>query len=140
MTPTGMLTVTTALLCIILSLIIPAPAARPRMGKACCMRYNRKPIPFERIKGYREQTTRENCRMEAIIFYTSKKNEICATRKDAWVRNILELLSSKLKKMSKPGSAAGETQKKSVNPTFNDGSGSFSSTTEAFQNITESFY
>lgn len=36
-------------------------------GKACCTRYNRKPVPFQFIKGYREQTTMENCHIEAIM-------------------------------------------------------------------------
>nr|XP_046265635.1 C-C motif chemokine 20-like isoform X2 [Scatophagus argus] len=128
MTPTGTMTVTTVLLFVVLGLLSPAPAAWSHMGKACCTRYTRKPVPFQRIKGYREQTTLENCRIEAIIFYTVKKNEICATRKDKWVRTILELLSSKLKKMSKDGSAPGER------------TGHFFSTTETFTNSTESYY
>ncbi|XP_041805754.1 C-C motif chemokine 17-like [Chelmon rostratus] len=142
MAPRGMITVTIVLLCFILGLFSPAPAALgSRVGKACCTRYNRKPVPFQRIKGYREQTTKENCRLEAIIFYTIKKNEICATRKDEWVRKNLELLSSKLKLMSKAGSAAGETlMKETVNPIFNDGSRSLFSTTETVPNSTESFY
>nr|XP_020471657.1 C-C motif chemokine 20-like [Monopterus albus] len=106
-----MITFTAALLCFTVGPLSPAPAALgSRMGKSCCTSYNRKPVPFQVIKGYREQTTRENCRMEAIIFYTAKKNEICATRRDEWVRKTLELLSSKLKKMSKVRSAAGVTQ------------------------------
>uniref|UniRef100_A0A8C2XDN4 Chemokine interleukin-8-like domain-containing protein n=1 Tax=Cyclopterus lumpus TaxID=8103 RepID=A0A8C2XDN4_CYCLU len=93
------------------------------LGKGCCTRYNRKPVPFQRIKGYRQQSTKENCHIEAIIFYTVKKNQICATHKDEWVRKTLELLSSRLKKMSKTGFAAGE-------------SGSFVRTTETFPNST----
>ncbi|XP_070701601.1 C-C motif chemokine 20-like [Pempheris klunzingeri] len=141
MAPRGMITVTTILLCLMLSLLTPAPAARSHIGKACCTRHNRKPVPFQRIKGYREQTTKENCHIDAIIFYTVKKNEICATQKDEWVRKTLELLSSKLKRMSKASSAAGETQmNKSVTPPFIDGRGSFFSTTETFPNSTEGFY
>ncbi|XP_029309666.1 C-C motif chemokine 20-like [Cottoperca gobio] len=140
MAPRGMMAVTTVLLCFILGLLGPAPAALgSHMGKACCTRYNRKPVPFQRIKGFKEQTTQENCNIEAIIFYTVKKNEICVTRKDEWVRRILELLSSKLKNMSKTDSAAGKTPvRKSVNPSFNAGSGTFVSTTDALS--TEDFY
>ncbi|XP_038574140.1 C-C motif chemokine 21b isoform X2 [Micropterus salmoides] len=141
MAPRGMITVTTILLCFILGLLSPAPAACSHMGKACCTRYNRKPVPFQRIKGYREQTTTENCRIEAIIFYTVKKIEICATQKDEWVRKTLELLSSKLKKMSKADSVAGETKmRKSVTSSFTDGSGSFLHTTDTSPNSTQSFY
>ncbi|XP_040000115.1 C-C motif chemokine 20 isoform X2 [Xiphias gladius] len=141
MAPRGVITVTTILLYFILGLLFPAPATCSHMNKVCCTRYNRKPVPFQLIKGYREQSTRENCRMEAIIFYTVKKNLICATWRDEWVRKTLDLLSSKLKKMSKARSAAGETpRKKSGNHSLNDGSGSFFSTTASFLNYTESFY
>ncbi|XP_073347603.1 C-C motif chemokine 20-like [Pagrus major] len=140
MTPRGVMSVA-VLVCFILGLLSPASTARSTNGRACCTTYNRKPIPFQRIKGYREQTTIENCRINAIIFYTVRKIQICATREDEWVRKILDLLSSKLKKMSKAGPAAGEAQKKkTVNPPFSDGSGSFFTTTETFPNSTESFY
>ncbi|XP_031137224.1 C-C motif chemokine 26-like [Sander lucioperca] len=132
MAPRGMIAVTTVLLCFILGLLGPTPAALgSHMGKACCTRYNRRPVPFQRIKGYREQTTKENCHIEAIIFYTVKKNEICATRRDEWVRKTLELLSSKLRKMSRTDSDAGESNR--------EAGGSFISTTEDFQNSTEAF-
>lgn len=123
-------------------------------------------------------------------FYTVRRAEVCATRKDEWVRIILDqlryktpthffqiptsfgfntelkirpssaceqafyfvlgalwvkkssrLCSSKLKKMSKAGPAAGENQmKKTVNSPFSDGSGSFFTTKQTFPNGTESFY
>lgn len=74
-------------------------------------------------------------------FYTVKKIEICATQKDEWVRKTLELLSSKLKKMSKADSVAGETKmRKSVTSSFTDGSGSFLHTTDTSPNSTQSFY
>ncbi|KAE8291048.1 hypothetical protein D5F01_LYC10642 [Larimichthys crocea] len=99
----------------------------------------RKPIRFQHIKGYREQTLWENCRIKAIVLLTVWKQEICVNPDDKWVKKILKLLSSKLSKMSKDGSAAGETHtKKGVTHAFNDGSGSFS-TTETYPNITESF-
>ncbi|KAM9349942.1 C-C motif chemokine 17-like [Symphorus nematophorus] len=140
MAPRGILTVT-AVLCFILGLLSQAPIVRGDRGRGCCPSYHRKPIPINRIKGYREQLAVENCRIDAIIFYTVRRAEICATRKDAWVRKTLDLLSLKLKNMSKAGPAAGEIQmRKSVTPSFNGGSGSFFSTKETFQNSTESFY
>ncbi|XP_058503559.1 C-C motif chemokine 20 [Solea solea] len=125
MAPGGMIAVTTFVLFFMLGPLSPAPATCSQMSRACCTRYNRKPVPFQRIKGFREQTMKENCHMEAIIFYTVKNNEICATRRDEWVRKTLELLSSKLKKMSKADSATatvGTPMKKRENPSFNDGS------------------
>ncbi|KAF7649153.1 hypothetical protein LDENG_00146150 [Lucifuga dentata] len=124
---------TTIALCFVLILLSPAPAARFRSSRACCTRYNRKPVPFEIIKGYREQTIRENCRLEAIIFYTVMKMEICTTRRDEWVRKTLQMLSSKLKKMSKVSSAAdGATTKTRGLHSKNAESESFFSSTEAF--------
>ncbi|CAB1426967.1 unnamed protein product [Pleuronectes platessa] len=134
MAPRGTITMTTALLCFILGLLSPAPAT------SCCTSYNRKPVPFKLIKGYKEQTIMEKCNMEAIIFYTIK-SAICVTRRDVWVKKTLKLLSSKLKSMSKTNSAATLRKKKtSGKPSNNDGSGSFFSTTETFLNSTETFY
>nr|XP_015812679.2 C-C motif chemokine 20 [Nothobranchius furzeri]XP_054595104.1 C-C motif chemokine 20 [Nothobranchius furzeri] len=100
MTPRG-ITMATVLLFFAVGMLGPTPAACSRLGKACCTRYNRKPVPFTRIKGYREQTAQENCRIEAIIFYTINHYEVCATKQDEWVKNALLFLSTKLKKMSK---------------------------------------
>ncbi|KAG7526361.1 C-C motif chemokine 20-like [Solea senegalensis] len=136
-----MIAVTTFVLFFILGPLSPAPATCSQMSRACCTRYNRKPVPFQRIKGFREQTMKENCHMEAIIFYTVKNNEVCATQRDEWVRKTLELLSSKLKKMSKADSATVETpMKKRENPSFNDGSGSPASAAERLFDSTESQY
>ncbi|XP_026169953.1 C-C motif chemokine 20 isoform X2 [Mastacembelus armatus] len=139
MDPRGVITLTAVLLSFILALLTPAPAARSPMRKSCCTRYYRKPVPFQRITGYREQTFKENCHIEAIIFYTVKKAEICVTRNDEWVRKALDLLSSKLKKMSKTGSET--PTNKSRLPVFSDGSGSsFLSDKEAFLNNNETFF
>ncbi|XP_068197527.1 C-C motif chemokine 20-like [Antennarius striatus] len=138
MTPRGLMTLTVLLF--MLGLLCPAPAALGyHMRRACCTSYTRRPVPFHLIKGYREQTSREHCRIEAIIFYTMKKDvQICATRKDGWVRRILASLSSKLKKMS--SSAAGETQKTETVTPFNHGGGVLVSSMETLPNTTDSFY
>ncbi|XP_076001275.1 C-C motif chemokine 19-like isoform X2 [Genypterus blacodes] len=133
MAPVIMVTTTTVFLCVVLGLLGPATTARARSSRGCCTRYYREPVPFQIIKGYREQTIWENCRIEAIILYTIKKKEICATRKDKWVRKILELLSSKLKKMSKNRFAAGgATTKKPDNLSADGDSGDSFSSTETF--------
>ncbi|XP_071347614.1 C-C motif chemokine 17-like [Trachinotus anak] len=140
MAPRGMITVTTVLLCVILGLLGPAPATCSHSSKICCTKYTRSPVPIQRIRGYREQPVTENCSIEAIIFYMANNNKICATRRDMWVKKALALLSSKLRKMSKASSPAAETKKKGGNPSLNNGSGSFLTTTETFLNNTESFY
>ncbi|KAM4552902.1 C-C motif chemokine 19-like [Odontesthes bonariensis] len=135
------ITVATVLLSFTLGILSPAPAACVLMNRGCCTSYNRRPVPFQYIVGYREQPIKENCRIEAIIFYTINKNVICASQKDEWVKKALKLLSSKLKKMSKANSSAsGAPLKKPGQLPVHDGSGSFLSTTEASFNNTGSFY
>ncbi|KAM8849319.1 uncharacterized protein AB9W97_021088 [Spinachia spinachia] len=97
MAPRGSIAVTTALLCFILALFGPAPAASKfisshfhrfsirlkysryyncvcvcahgsHAGKACCKSYDRKPVSFQRIRGHKEQTISENCHIEAIVY------------------------------------------------------------------------
>ncbi|XP_028988545.2 C-C motif chemokine 20-like [Betta splendens] len=134
MVPRGMIAVAPVLLCFILGLLGPASAALgSHRGKSCCTTYSRKLVPFQHIRGYREQSITEYCRIEAIIFYTIKKTEICATRRDAWVRNNLKLLSSRLKKMS--ASAKRPTKNKAAVPPTNEGRGF--STTQSFFNGTD---
>lgn len=41
--------------------------AGSRASSGCCTRYSGVPVPFQIIKGYREQTTMENCHIEAIM-------------------------------------------------------------------------
>ncbi|XP_053486064.1 C-C motif chemokine 20 isoform X1 [Ictalurus furcatus] len=67
---------------------------------ACCVKYTRTPVNFNQIKGFAEQSSREVCRIDAIIFLTKRNQKVCASAKDEWVRNILARLSSKMKKMS----------------------------------------
>ncbi|XP_028283988.1 C-C motif chemokine 20-like [Parambassis ranga] len=142
MTPRGMITVATILLFIILGILCQVPAAlSSHVSRSCCTMYYRKPLPFHRIKGYREQTMEGHCNIEAIIFYTIKNKEVCVTRNDKWVRKALELLSSKLKKMSKARSTTVKIPlRKTEKPSLQDGSRSFFGTTEAFLNSTESYY
>ncbi|XP_037537272.1 C-C motif chemokine 20 [Nematolebias whitei] len=131
MTPAG-ITMTTILLFFIVGILGPAPATSSRLSKTCCTRYNKKPVPFARIKGYREQTTEENCRIDAIIFYTINNYEVCATRQDEWVKNVLFLLSSKLKNMSKTTKNTKEVTGKSEITSTHDGSGASFNTADVF--------
>ncbi|XP_041848898.1 C-C motif chemokine 20-like [Melanotaenia boesemani] len=125
------ITVATVLLCFILGILSPAPAACSHMNQGCCTSYSRKPVPVRNIKGYKEQTIEENCPIKAIIFYTVNKNFVCATDEDQWVKKALTILSFKLRKMA---------MKKSGTHSVKDGSKPFSTTTAAFLNATESFY
>ncbi|XP_005721173.1 C-C motif chemokine 20-like [Pundamilia nyererei] len=125
MAPRGTITLTALLLCFILGILCPAPAECARTS--CCTSYSKTPVSFNRIKGYREQRNWENCRIEAIIFYTVANRQMCANPKAEWVKKLLEQLSAKLKNMSKGGSV-----KKTGNASGRDGSGSDLTATEAF--------
>ncbi|KAM6918974.1 C-C motif chemokine 8-like [Xenentodon cancila] len=100
------ITVATAFLCLMLGVLIPAPADSSHVSAGCCTSFNRNRVPFPRIKGYKEQTKNEHCNFDAIIFITINDNEICASKEDKWVRITLKLLSSKLKNMSRSESGA----------------------------------
>ncbi|XP_014331491.1 C-C motif chemokine 20-like [Xiphophorus maculatus] len=99
MTPRSIIMIAIPLF-IIVGILIPAPAAGFRTSKPCCTRYSKKPVPFQNIRGYREQLPTEHCRISSIIFYTINSQEICASPNDDWVKEALNLLSSKLKTMS----------------------------------------
>ncbi|KAM9323383.1 C-C motif chemokine 20-like [Pholidichthys leucotaenia] len=118
MTPGGKITVIAALL-LIEGILSPTTAARPRSKLRCCTSYSKmKPLPIHEIKGYREQTAKEHCRIDAIIFFNAKGAEMCTNPKDPLVKKYLALLSSKLKTMSKSGASAHGRKTE-------DGSGSF---------------
>ncbi|XP_060777746.1 C-C motif chemokine 20 [Neoarius graeffei] len=70
------------------------------MNHACCVKYTRTPLDFNLIKGFAEQSSREVCRIDAIIFLTKRNKKVCASAKDEWVRNVLGRLSAKMKKIS----------------------------------------
>uniref|UniRef100_UPI0037E84E2E C-C motif chemokine 20-like n=1 Tax=Semicossyphus pulcher TaxID=241346 RepID=UPI0037E84E2E len=137
MAPRSLISVAAVLLCLTLGLVSEARAGDSQKARACCTRYNHQRIPFRLLTGYREQRSTEMCNIDAIIFFTVRKKEICATEKDEWVRRAMDYLSSKLKGMSK---AAEAQTKKRGKSSLNDGSGSFSSTTEPLPNSTEGFY
>ncbi|CAG5896848.1 C-C motif chemokine 20-like [Menidia menidia] len=134
-------TLAAALCCFILATLGPGPAECDYANRGCCTSYSRNPVPFRNIVGYKEQTIKENCRMEAIIFYTIKGNAICADEKDEWVKKTLKFLSIKLKRMSKSRLiASGTFQKKPGKLPVQDGSGYLVNSTEVFLNDTRSFY
>ncbi|KAL7876472.1 hypothetical protein AOLI_G00114350 [Acnodon oligacanthus] len=87
--------------CVVLCSLSPTTATYGPMNHACCVKYTRKPVAFSLIKGYFEQSSREVCRIDAIIFITKRNKKICASTADDWVRKALVRLSDKMKKMSK---------------------------------------
>ncbi|XP_072543073.1 C-C motif chemokine 20 [Salminus brasiliensis] len=86
--------------CWLLCTLCPTSAAYGPQNHACCVKYTRKPLDFKLIKGYIEQSSREVCRIDAIIFLTKRNKKVCASSADEWVKVVLRRLSDKMKKMS----------------------------------------
>ncbi|XP_066538174.1 C-C motif chemokine 20 [Hoplias malabaricus] len=101
MTVKGLITVVLAG-CWGLFLLCPKSDAYGPLNHACCVKYTRTPLSFNVIKGYIEQSSREVCRIDAIIFLTKRNKKVCASTEDEWVKHALKFLSEKMKKMSKP--------------------------------------
>ncbi|RVE61884.1 hypothetical protein OJAV_G00173660 [Oryzias javanicus] len=123
------------LLCSLLSMLSPAPADSARSNLACCTSYNKMQIPFQRIKGYREQNL-GYCRIEAIIFYTIYNKQVCGNPNEKWVKHYLDLLSIKLKNMSKVNS--GPAKVVMENPKNLEVSKTVETVTKTFHHSTES--
>ncbi|XP_016349815.1 C-C motif chemokine 20 [Sinocyclocheilus anshuiensis] len=88
---------------ILISLFPHTPAAYGPLNYACCVKYTRNPLPFGVIKGFIEQSSREVCRIDAIIFFTKNNRKVCASVEDQWVRAALARLRSKITKLTVKG-------------------------------------
>ncbi|TSO57302.1 C-C motif chemokine 20 [Bagarius yarrelli] len=62
------------------------------LNHACCIKYTRTPLDFKVIKGYAVQSSREVCRIDAIIFLTKSNKKVCASAEDEWVQKVLDQL------------------------------------------------
>ncbi|XP_061099709.1 C-C motif chemokine 20 [Conger conger] len=85
---------------VLLGVLLSIPSHNAAFGPlkhACCVKYTVKPLPFGSIKGFVEQSSREICRIDAIIFFTIRDKKVCASAEDEWVKRYLLRLSSKLK-------------------------------------------
>ncbi|XP_051985267.1 C-C motif chemokine 20 [Xyrauchen texanus] len=103
MSPIMSLATITLVSCIVLSLVPQTPAAYGPLNYACCVKYTRNPLPFGLIKGFIMQSSREVCRIDAIIFFTKHK-KVCASAEDEWVRAALSRLKARINKLALSGS------------------------------------
>ncbi|XP_077077876.1 C-C motif chemokine 20-like [Siphateles boraxobius] len=85
---------------ILLILFPHTSAAYGPLNYACCVKYTRNPLPFGVIKGFIEQSSREVCRIDAIIFFTKNNKKVCASVEDQWVKAALARLRSKIAKLT----------------------------------------
>ncbi|XP_066222393.1 regakine-1-like [Saccopteryx leptura] len=61
----------------------------------CCVSFVPRPIPFRRMKDYRE--TSVICPTPGIIFTTIRGRQICADPRDIWVQQYIQLLKQNSK-------------------------------------------
>ncbi|XP_035644676.1 C-C motif chemokine 20-like [Oncorhynchus keta] len=106
MAPTYLETI--LLLCCVVTMFSSTSASYGPRRLYCCVEYQEKPVPDQQIKGYKLQSSKEVCNIDAIIFYTLKNKKVCATVKDEWVRKALARLSAELKKMSSSKTVTGK--------------------------------
>ncbi|XP_005672318.1 C-C motif chemokine 20 isoform X2 [Phacochoerus africanus] len=65
----------------------------------CCLRYTDHILHPRFIMGFTQQLANEACDINAIIFYTKKKLAVCADPKKIWVKQAVNILSQRVKKM-----------------------------------------
>ncbi|XP_006861973.1 PREDICTED: c-C motif chemokine 20 isoform X2 [Chrysochloris asiatica] len=65
----------------------------------CCLQYRDGLIPLRHIVGFTQQLANEACDIDAIIFHTRKRFAICADPKKMWVKQTVQLLSKRVRKM-----------------------------------------
>ncbi|KAK6302897.1 C-C motif chemokine 20 [Coregonus clupeaformis] len=116
-------------LCCVVTMFSSTSAAYGPRKLYCCVEYQEKPVPYQQIKGYKLQSSKEVCNINAIIFYTLKNKKVCASVKDEWVRKALARLSFKLKKMSGSNTVTGKTPHPDLKGTFNHSNTTFSNIT-----------
>ncbi|KAF6361205.1 C-C motif chemokine ligand 20 [Rhinolophus ferrumequinum] len=65
----------------------------------CCLGYREQALHPKMIVNYTEQRANEACDINAIIFHTRRKLNVCADPKKKWVKHVLRILSFRAKKM-----------------------------------------
>uniref|UniRef100_A0A4W5P7F4 Chemokine interleukin-8-like domain-containing protein n=1 Tax=Hucho hucho TaxID=62062 RepID=A0A4W5P7F4_9TELE len=120
---------TILLLCCVVTMFSSTSAAYSPRRLYCCVEYQEKPVPYQWIKGYKLQSSKEVCNIDAVIFYILKNRKVCATVKDEWVRKALARISSELKNMSSSNTVTGKTLHPDLKGTFNHSNATFSNIT-----------
>ncbi|XP_028834012.1 C-C motif chemokine 20 [Denticeps clupeoides] len=93
------LAISALVFCCILSMLPSTPASYGPLNLACCVKYTMQPVAFRDIKGIIFQSSREACRLDAVIFHTKQKKRICASAEHVWVQKILLRLSKTMKSL-----------------------------------------
>ncbi|XP_078522026.1 C-C motif chemokine 20-like [Lissotriton helveticus] len=64
----------------------------------CCYSHTKKPLRLKVISSFTVQSSSDVCDMDAIIFHTKKRFNVCANPEDKWVKRILKALRKGTKK------------------------------------------
>uniref|UniRef100_A0A3B3CRW7 Chemokine interleukin-8-like domain-containing protein n=1 Tax=Oryzias melastigma TaxID=30732 RepID=A0A3B3CRW7_ORYME len=67
-------------------------------GEFCCTRYQKIPVPVDRLKKYTELKNTGNCHLRAIIFLTVKGKLVCANPNEEWVIEAMKTLKNRKRK------------------------------------------
>ncbi|XP_029473050.1 C-C motif chemokine 20 [Rhinatrema bivittatum] len=65
----------------------------------CCYTYSKKQLPRKVIKSFTLQRSNEVCDIDAVIFHTKKRFNVCANPQEPWVKSIVASLRRKNKKV-----------------------------------------
>ncbi|ELR60406.1 C-C motif chemokine 20 isoform X1 [Bos indicus] len=65
----------------------------------CCLRYTERILHPSILVGFTQQLANEACDINAVVFYTRKKLAVCADPKKKWVKQVVHMLSQRVKRM-----------------------------------------
>ncbi|XP_069069627.1 C-C motif chemokine 20-like isoform X2 [Pleurodeles waltl] len=76
----------------------------------CCTSYSKKPLRLKVVSNFTIQSSSDVCDMDAVIFHTKKRFNVCANPEEPWVKGIVKALSKGNKK-SKGKRGPGKSRK-----------------------------
>nr|XP_023674247.1 C-C motif chemokine 20-like [Paramormyrops kingsleyae] len=82
-----------------LVLLLLACLMHTPVSAACCTKYSRTPIPIMHIKGVSIQKNTGICNINAVIFHTYKRKQLCADPNASWVLDRIKTLRETVKRM-----------------------------------------
>ncbi|XP_006047173.1 C-C motif chemokine 20 isoform X2 [Bubalus kerabau] len=65
----------------------------------CCLGYTERILHPSILVGFTQQLANEACDINAVVFYTRKKLAVCADPKKKWVKQVVHMLSQRVKRM-----------------------------------------
>ncbi|KAF6728481.1 C-C motif chemokine 19 [Oryzias melastigma] len=81
--------------CVFIMLVLLTTLNEKALARFCCTRYQKIPVPVDRLKKYTELKNTGNCHLRAIIFLTVKGKLVCANPNEEWVIEAMKTLKKK---------------------------------------------